>query len=204
VNPIKRLGLATLTALTAMAFAGAGTAMAESTALCDEDPGTGQFEVCPVGHLVTQLHEVNLSGSKEKMLFGIITVECDVLFQGTATEELRTPQRFSGAYTYSNCNNGCTVEEVSSPSFIEILKEGYEKDKITILFEVRVNCGAMDCLYGGLLKGKGGGPLFTLEANGEIAVEEERIVRTGGGMLCQASAFLDLRTTPLTKRYVTK
>ena len=203
MNPIKMLGLAALAALATMAFTGATTAMAEPTALCDIDPGTGALEVCPAGHLLVALHEANLPGSKVKLLFGIITVECDVLFQGVTAEALRNPQLIGGVYTYTNCTNNCKITETNGPSIIEMLKEGHEKAKVTIGFQIIINCAAMNCGYVGAPVGKGWGPLLSLEANGEISIQEAQIFRTEGA-LCPLATVLDLRTTPLVKTYITR
>ncbi len=60
---IKMFGLAVLAALMAMAFVGTGSAMAESTSLCTEDPGEGK--ACPEGKSLTHLHETTAAARRQ-------------------------------------------------------------------------------------------------------------------------------------------
>lgn len=202
MKPTKNHFLAAFGAILVIALLGAPSAFAESTALCDVDPGTGPAEACPAGHLINTIHETNLSGSKEKMTLGSFVVECDVLFQGQPSAELSNPQFVQGTYTYSNCSNGCTVTQLNKPVF-RVLKEGHEKGSIFVGIEVRIVCGLMTCEYFGGVDGKRWGPLLALEANGEVSFIKKELSLINAG-LCAASAFLELRTTPLVKTYVTK
>jgi hypothetical protein len=194
--------LAAFSAILITMLLGASSAFAESTALCNVDPGTGPTEVCPAGHLVTEIHEVNLSGSKEKMSFGLFVVECDVLFQGQTTLALDNPQHGVGAFTYTNCSNGCTVTEIGQAAFA-LLKEGHEKEKATIAFEVRVACMFINCRYVNAVEGIRWGPLLSLEVNGELSIQKQKIFAQEPDV-CMPEIILTLRTTPLTKLYVTK
>src|SRR5262249_4119350 len=111
VKPIKMLGLAALAALLAMAFVGASSAMAESTALCSADIETEEEE--SAGSIkneceVTHVHETSVG--KGKLLSSSLNVECDVLFLGEVVAT-GSPLRIEGNFTYSNCNAGCTATE---------------------------------------------------------------------------------------------
>src|SRR5689334_13354923 len=114
------LGLAATAALLVMAF-DASLAMAETTSLCDTDPGTGAHEVCPAGHLPSHVHkitktkakllvgsipypsrhvhEATATGKKAKLLTTFLTVECDVLFLGLATPEGEWAERLKSQAT---------------------------------------------------------------------------------------------------------
>jgi hypothetical protein len=108
VKPIKMFGLATLAALMAMAFVGAGSAMAEETQLCKVDPGTGAKEACPNGEATTAVHEVSVT--KAKLVTSILTVECDVLLESLSVGALARPQIVLGHFTFTNCGS-CEVSE---------------------------------------------------------------------------------------------
>src|SRR5262245_15304745 len=80
VKPIKMFGLAALLALMVMAFLGASSAMAETTALCETEAGPEN----PCESMITHVHETSVSKAK---LLSTSTVECDVLFLGDVQEE---------------------------------------------------------------------------------------------------------------------
>jgi len=213
VKLIKMFGLAAMAALMAMAFAGAGSAMAESTALCSGDPGTGEHEICqekegetiPPSGLVSHVHEATLSG-KKAVLLSPATVECDVLFLGdvTSANNLGAPLVISGKFTYTNCSCG-SVEETSASSTIEVLKLGHELADVTGKGVVHVNCIGINCEYTGEgLVAHALGPLLTEETNGETRIEEQLVKKVPGGFLCPKTAKLDLLTTPLEPTYVTE
>jgi hypothetical protein len=218
MKSIKRLGLFVLATSAVLAFASASTALAESTSLCDFDPGTGPAETCPEGtHRVTHIHEANLSGSKAKMVSSTGTVECDILFLGDASSPLATPLFINGFFTYSNCTQGCTVgeaqftekekeeieeeieEEVPLGSTIAILKKGHEKGEVTILSYIQINCGTPCTYYSvvGTTEGTAAGPLLSLETNGEISDQAQELAWLRG-FFCPKKALLYLRITPLT------
>ena len=92
MKAIKMIGLAALAALTAMAFVGASSAMAESTTLCSAD-GSG----CGITHV----HETSVG--KAKLLTSFGTTECNVLFLGDARAALASPLVIDGTFTYTNC-----------------------------------------------------------------------------------------------------
>jgi hypothetical protein len=168
VKPIKMFGLAALAALMAMAFVGAGSAMAEETQLCKVDPGTTSPLKCPAGEATTEVHETSVT--KAVLVTSVVTVECDVLFQSTSVGALAKPQIVTGNFTYTNCGN-CTVTEKSGTSSeIKVLKLGHELSDVTGEGEVRVVCsGFIDCTY----KGEG------LLGHGLPAVRRRRTERSG-------------------------
>src|SRR4051794_965020 len=101
-----------------MAFVGASSAMAEgSTALCKVDQTP-----CAAGNLFGTVHEESVG--KATLLSSSLNVECNVLFSGTA--KLGNPATVTGGFTYSNCNNSCTVTELNGPATITVLKLGHE------------------------------------------------------------------------------
>jgi hypothetical protein len=111
-------GFAVMATLMAMAFAGAGSAMAESTALCEVDPGTGPHEVCPVGQLATHEH----STGKITVLNSVLNVTCSFLFLGDPLSELAAPLVVHGNFSYSGCTGKCTVTEENAPAELRHLK----------------------------------------------------------------------------------
>jgi hypothetical protein len=199
MKPIKMLGLTALLALLAMAFVGASSAMAEGTQLCtaDETP-------CESANLVTHVHETTLSGAKATLLNSVSNVLCDVLFLGEAYQGTTEGSVLvQGNFTYTNCldekPNTCTVTEESGPVNITVLKEGHETAKVTGEGEVKVVCTGISCKYNGEgLVGTGKGPLLSSETNGEVSIVEQTTKKVSG-LLCPATAKLDIKTTPLVK-----
>jgi hypothetical protein len=199
VKPIKMFGLAVLAALMAMAFAGAGSAMAESTELCYGDPGTGASAPCPEGfEAVTTVHETSVGKAK---LLASPRVECNVLFSGTVGAAA-APQVIEGHFTYTNC--GCTVREVAgTTAVIKVLKTSHETGTVTGEAEVEVNCFGIVCTYNGEgLEGTAKGPLLSTQTNGEVTLSEQ--VVTGSGSFCPSEGKLDITTTPLVATYIGK
>jgi len=201
VKAIKMFGLAALAALMAMAFAGASSAMAESTGLCMEDSNP-----CTANEHV---HETTLSGAKAKLLAGLLTVSCDVLFLGNTTAATGSPLVINGNFTYTECGS-CTVEELEGgKAKIEILKEGHETAKVTGEGVVFVDCGgkSLECEYDGEgLKGTAKGPLLaaTEKTNGEVTLLNQIVHKhpTGTGAFCPEESKLDITTTPLMPTYI--
>jgi hypothetical protein len=206
VKLLKMFGLAALASLMAMAFVGAGSAMAESTALCNVDPGTGSTEACPAGHLVTHVHEV--SSTPGLLLSSVVEIKCTVLFLGDTASSLANPLVITGKFTYSGCQtasgSSCTVTETSASSTIKVLKTAHELGSVTGNGEVNAHCGFfINCTYDGEgLSGHALGPLLSTAANGEVRLEEQTTHRTGGS-LCPETAKLDLLTSPLSATYIT-
>jgi hypothetical protein len=194
VRAIKLIGLTALAALAVMALVGASSAMAETTGLCkvdNENPCTN--------NPLTTVHEESVG--KAILLAGSSTVECNVLFSGTA--KLGNPATVTGGFTYSNCTNTCSVVEVNGPAVITVLKLGHELADVTGKGETKLTCafGFIKCVYNGTgLTGHGLGPLLASSANGEIRLEEQKTNIVSGS--CPKEAFLDLLTTPLTATYI--
>lgn len=207
MKPTKVFYIGTLTVLIAMAFVGVPSGMAETTALCDEDPGNG---VCPQGHYISHIHETTLA--KAKLLSSLVTVECDVLLLRDAEDifgpSLAAPLEITGHFTYSSCETtggtSCTVSEVSAASTVKVLKLGHELVDVTGTGEINAKCGVfINCTYNGVgLAGHGLGPLLSSEKNGEIRLEEQVVNKTGGSF-CPKTAKLDILTTSLEIGYVT-
>lgn len=194
----KLFGLAALMALMAMAVFDAPATMAESTALCLQDPGEGAKEECPEGERVSHVHEETLGGAKAKILSSSLNVECDVLFLGDASEELASPLVLSGGFSYSNCNSNCTLTEETGPAALKVLKEGHELASVTYELLVHVVCnGFINCRYiGEGLKGHSLGPLLSEFETGDVRIMEQAIKKESG-TLCPSTAKLDLVTMPL-------
>ncbi|HEY2334972.1 MAG TPA: hypothetical protein VGH58_08200 [Solirubrobacterales bacterium] len=195
MRTIKLIGLTALTALAAMALIGVSSAMAEgSTALCKVD----QAECAP-GNLFGTVHEESVG--KATLLSSTLNVECNVLFSGTA--KLGNPATVTGKFTYSGCNNSCSVVEQGGPSVITVLRLGHELADVTGKGEVKLTClfGFVKCVYNGTgLQGHGLGPLLSTQKNGEVRIEGQETHIVSGS--CPASAFLDLLTTPLEATYI--
>ena len=195
MKPIKMLGL--LAALMAMALVGAGSAMAESTALCKADEGT-----CSAGNQISHVHETSVT---KATLLGAVEVKCDVLYLGDVTQ-VGNPLEISGNFTYTNCvrENGkaCEVNETSASSSISALRTGSELSTVTGNGEVNVHCGIfINCTYDGEnLSGHGLGALTSTATNGEVRLEKQETHRVSG--FCPETAELDILTTPLEKTYI--
>jgi hypothetical protein len=200
VKPIKMLGLVVVAALTAMALAGASSAMAESTHLCSVDTAGA----CAGGNIITHVHEVTLTGEKAKLLSSILNVECDVLFLGDTVAGTSAPLEVSGGFSYSNCNNNCTATEENAPAEIEVLKEGHETAKVTGEGLVHLVCGAfINCRYNGEgLVGSGVGPLLSTGLLNGHTIISEAITNKESGSLCPSTAKLDINLHPLVHTYI--
>jgi len=202
VKLFKMLGLIAVAALMAMVFVGTGSAMAESTALCDEDPGTGAAEECPAGHLVTHVHATTLVGNKARLLTGFVDIECAVLFLGEAIGESSEPLLMKGNFTYTSCTSGCTFTEENGPAIIEVLKLGHETADVTGEFEVHLSCGGLNCYYNGEgLEATVLGPLLSSETNGEVSIQQQEL-HLVKGLFCPSGTTLDIRITPLSATYI--
>lgn len=210
MKPIKRLGLAALAMLMALAFVGVSSAMAEATALCTEDVAllpSGVYEKtdeCSSAKRVSHVHETTLAGAKAKLATPSGTVECDVLFLGDvkSANNLGSPLVIKGNFTYSNCN--CIVEEENGPSEIKVLREGHERAKVTGEGLVHVVCsGFFSCHYVGVeLIATARGPLLSNETNGEVSLINQNVAAEEPFLLCPDEARLTITTTPLVKVYL--
>jgi hypothetical protein len=201
VKAIKLIGLAVLTALLAMAFVGATSAMAESTALCSADESP-----CAKANLIKHIHEESVG--KAKLLSSVGTTECNVLFLGMVLLE-GNPLTTYGTLTLTNCGLGgssCTATEENGPGEIRVLKEGHETAKVTYEYLVHLTCsGFIDCSYNGVgLVGTAKGPLLSAQTpdNGEVSLSEQTTNKETGGFLCPKTAKLDIVTSPLRATYI--
>ena len=187
------LGLAALAALLAMAFVGASSAMAEPTVLCSNDIEIGECEE------VTHVHETSVG--KAKLESELPTIECNVLFLGSGTGGT-SPLVISGNFTYSSCNNFCSVKEENGPAEIKVLSTGKELSSVTGEGLVRVQCPFINCSYNGEgLEGHGLGALTSTSANGNVVITGQETNKETGGEICPPEAFLNITTTPLVATY---
>jgi hypothetical protein len=197
VKQIKMFGLAALAALMAMAFVGAGSAMAGNTQLCQSDQAK-----CT--NPVTHVHETTLAGKKAVLKTSLATIECDVLFLSTSVGGLGAPQIIKGNFTYSNCGASCTVTEENGPAEIEVLREGFETGSVVGEGLVHANC-FLNCRYNGTgLEGTANGPLLpSTETNGEVTLEEQETNKESG-TFCPKTSLLTITTTPLSPVYLSE
>jgi hypothetical protein len=189
--------LSALAALLAMAFVGASSTMAETTALCLNDSETS----CTA---VTHHHESTLAGSQAVLKTNILTIKCDVLFLSTSVGSEASPLIVKGNFTYSNCNNSCVILEENGPAEIKVLVESHETSKVTGEGLVHLECGSfIDCLFNSEgLVGTGKGALLSTETNGEVKITAQKVKEEGGSFFCPDTSELTITTTPLTKTYL--
>jgi hypothetical protein len=197
MKPLKMLAAAVLAALAAMSFVGISSAMAESTDLC-----TAEENPCAESHVVTHLHETSVG--KAKLLSSLPTVECNVLFLGDAAGE--SGSVFNGKFTYSSCNNFCTLAEASGSepgATLSFLRTGTELANVSGGTEVHLNCPFVNCIYSvGIVEGHGLGALTSSSTNGSTVISEQEMESVSGS--CPEKTSLDLTTTPLAKTYLTE
>jgi RHS repeat-associated protein len=180
--------------LIAMVFLGAPSAMAETTVLCsaDENP-------CSAIHQITHVHETSVG--KAKLKSSLPTIECTVLFLGDVVTATEAPLVIEGNFTYSSCNNFCSVKEENGPSEIEVLKTGSELAAVTGESLIHVGCPFINCNYTGEgREGHGLGPLTSGQANGSVTITEQETAAESG--VCPPETFLTITATPLVKTYI--
>jgi RHS repeat-associated protein len=187
-----------MAALMAVASFATSSASAEPTALCSADEST-----CAEAHLITHVHQSNPVGSKAVLKTNLLTVKCDNLFLGDTVGAAGNPFLIEANFTYSNCNNGCTVTEESPHAEVQVLKLGHETADVTDEFELHVNCsGFINCEYNGEgLEGTAKGPLLSSHEPGEILFTEQPVTKVGG-ILCPKETTLSATTMPLTATYI--
>jgi len=199
MNSIKLFGFIAVAALMGVLFSSTSAAMAEGTALCvvDEVP-------CAVGNTVIHIHETSVG--KAKLLSSLPTIECNVLFLGEILTALNSsgPVTMHGHFTYSGCNNFCSVSEpLGQDSLISILRLGEHLGDTTGEGEVHVSCPFINCTYNGEgLEGHALDPLTSSQANGSVVITKQETHIVSGS--CPESAFLDLTTTPLAGVYISR
>ena len=200
MKPIKMLGLAALVALMAMAFVGASSAMAETTALCGSDAS-------PCGSPLTHVHETTSTKAKIEAE-GIPTVECNVLFlsaaapNGVLNSGLATTLIIHGTFTYSSCNNFCSVTEGNGPAEIKVLRTGSELASVTWEYEMHVLCPFYNCWFIGTdLEGHDLGALST-GGNGSVIFPLQELLLVSGSEICPSQSFLTITLKPLSATYI--
>jgi hypothetical protein len=205
---LKIFGLLALVALMAMAFVGAGSAMANgSTALCVDMPTshddflTGDKDgVC--NDTISHVHKGTLTGAKAKVLSSALNVECDSLLLADVLG-LGNPQVLHNVkLTYTNCNSGCVVTQEGT-GLATVLRLSHETADFNLSIQLHEECGAfIDCKYSGEgLLGTTIGPLLSSHENGELTISEQ-VMNKVGGAFCPSTAKLDITTTPLTRTYL--
>lgn len=193
MNHWKTFSLALVTSI-AIAFLGASPAMASSTALCATEGGA-------CASPITHVHETSVG--KAKLLSSLPTIECNVLFLGDAESGLASPLVINGKFTYSSCNNFCSVSEVTgTEDRTEILRTESELASVKNENEVHVNCPFINCTYYNEgLEGDARGPLNSpASANGSIAIAKQEMSKVSG--TCPEAMFLAITTTPLSTTYI--
>ena len=195
MKAIKLASLVALVALAAMALLGASSAMAETTGLCkvdNENPCTNNPTI--------NVHVESVG--KATLISSGLTAECNVLFSGIV--KLGNPTTITGGFTYSNCNNSCSVTEVNGPAVISVLKLGHELADVTGKGQVKLTCflGYINCVYDGtgLLAHALGSLLSLGSGNGEVRIEGQKVNPVSG--VCPFEAYLSLLVTPLTATYI--
>jgi hypothetical protein len=211
---LKFLSLAALATLATMAFAGATSAMAETTQLC-----TVETNPCPSGNVVTHVHLTDPLALLHAEGFGIlIDILCEALFLGTVLG-LGAPQVTHGEITFSGpmgaggpCvnmkSNGTTencqsVKEVGTlGGLLSGLKEGTELGSVTgSEFEILMECAGFHCVYKAEgLKGHALGPLLTGGGTGNVSISNQPVAKVSG-FLCPENSHLTATGSPLTALY---
>jgi hypothetical protein len=198
VKPIKMFGLAVLAALMAMAFAGTSSAMAEGpTSLCEK-------EESPCASPITTIHETSV-GKTKLLSSSLPTIECNVLFSGKNTE-LSNLLVISGFFTYSSCNNFCSVSQVEGQNTeLKVLRIATELGSVLYKWELHLSCPFINCVYDGEgLEGMAKGPLNepkeSKTPNGSVVITKQKTHIVSGS--CPEEAFLDITTTPLKATYI--
>jgi hypothetical protein len=190
------LGVAAVAAALAMAFIGSSAAMAEVGALCGTDPAGGAC-ASPLTH-------VHYIATTLKLKTPVLTVTCEALYLGDALSGLAAPLVIHGNYTFSNCNNGCTITETSASALVFFLREGTELSKVTVEYNFHVTCTeVIECTYNGEeLVGHGLGGLITTAAEKGHVTFTKAPVRNSGGLICPPSAELTALFESLSKEYI--
>jgi len=165
------LGLASIAAIGAVAFVGASSAMAGTTALCE-------FNESPCLNQVEHVHFVDPAA---KLVTLPLTVTCEALFLGDALGLVTSgPVIVHGSFTYSNCNNGCTATDLHG-GLLLVLRTATNLGEVKgDGFEVNVHCaGVIECEYDaqGLVGHALGAELPTTA--GKVTVSNQEVHRTG-------------------------
>ena len=194
----RTIVLVVLAAIVATVLATPTGAFGEETTLCLEDASP-----CPEEQVASHVHVATGEGNQATLLSSTLTVKCDVLFLGDSLGETGTPLVIHGAFTYSNCNFGCTATEENGPSEIEVLREGHETAKVTGEGLVHLECkGFINCRYNGAgLKATAKGPLLSSGETGEVSLQNQTLNKESGS-LCPATNILDILLELLEPIYI--
>jgi len=192
MRSIGKIGLAALAVMAAMALAGATSASAVSTQLCDNHTGLS----CEAGHAVTTLHQVLAAGSIGELLAIIpvlclgFLVEANIGALGAgATKQTVTSvtQTFTGCGT-SSAHNNCTVTiPTGQQPVFGLLKTGLDAGKLTATSgQTRLVCAniGLNCLY------DVAGMEFSVGAN-HLTAKETPVNELGGKFFCPDEGLLD-------------
>lgn len=193
---IRTYGLIGIVAIMAVAFTGPSSAMAESTALCEEDVNEA---VCPAEK---RAHQITLRAGEMEILTSIVNVKCIAFLYGTveSPNDLGEPLEVKGNFEYFNCVAGkttCTVEEWSAFAPVSILKTAAELGSLTSSAAILVKCGFLiKCMYGHEgLSGHALGGLLALETGNKqlhVTYTEQTLQKSiFGENFCPSVAKLD-------------
>jgi hypothetical protein len=182
-------GLLAAIAVLAMALTGPSTAMALSTALCKADT-----EKCttPVSHVHYEAEDLEVLNTTE-------SYKCDALYLANVYA-LGSPQVLEGAFTYSNCDKGCSRVEENGPVILHLLRTEHETAELsgTSGAGVRSECGGgslINCVYSfENLIATVKGPLLSTSGSLEI-IYSNAILTHVSGVLCPELAKLDATFT---------
>lgn len=197
---VQRL-VTTMAMISVIAFLGASSAAAETTAICsvDEDP-------CSEANLVHHLHGISI---KSVLLTNILNVECEALALGDVKSPyLGSPLTIVGTVVFSNCKSSsgtkCEVTELNGPSKATVLRIGPEEAEVTGVGEALDQCGVfIHCIYNGEgVRSVGKGSLIAGgNGNGLIGVQEQSLHKVGG-TLCPKTSKLDGSAEELSPIYI--
>ena len=193
---IKMIGLAAITAVAAMAFVGASSAMAGNTALCETNTE-------PCTSAATTAHFVDKGGF---LLSSVVNVTCLEALLSASVLALGAPQvAHVTELTYSHCLTGtggnCTVK-AESLGLLSGLRTAADTGTLTdVGTTVRVTCGVLiNCVYGGNeLVGHGLSAGLSTE-NGNVSYSKAEVQRVSG--FCPEKGFLDANFISLTPLWI--
>jgi hypothetical protein len=199
---IKMFGLAALTAVAAMAFVGASSAMAEpgKTALCKAPE-----LVCSAGNQVKVIHMV---AEDSKLLSSLGEVLCETALGLGEVLALGEPSQVIHvtALTWTGCKrsgNSCTVTTTSLGT-MTLTNTGSLLGKVVSEgLKVNVKCGIfINCTYGGTVELGAESAEHTEGAgNGMITAENYPVEKLGSG-ICPSEAKWDALFEPLEATYI--
>ena len=198
----KALGIAM--AMCALAFA-AAPAAAEPTSFCESDPTFAEEFKCNPAERIIHVHFTG----KVSVLAGGFSSTCNVLVLGDALEPLGAPLVFEAGYnpeanlediSFSNCSNGCKLEQLFDGIFEFLLTAPEEGLVFPFELFVTISCPILDCTYKAEAVGEFEGPLVAPEL-GRVVFTEALMKRWVGSFLCPAQAKFDALLIPLKKIY---